>query len=118
MDAQEVVRKLVEAAHEYFIARKPTSKTMAEALELDAAIDAVEDYLETGGWHKWPEEKPRISGMYNTIGGSFNNEYETEPWINERTSKFLWNDANVHLWQPFPPLPEAEKVVHNSEKDT
>jgi hypothetical protein len=117
MDAQEVVRKLVEACR--FIEPNMKTVTPKQADNFFNEVDNAESWLKNGGWHKWQKDiespEPDDSGeCLSIIGGKVKIVY-----YNKDKNRWKgYKDALLMLWQPFPPLPEAEKVVHNSEKDT
>lgn len=80
-------------------------------------LSAAEAAVKTGGWHKWPEEKPETDGWYLVVLPS--GTYWQEKSVFSALYKYgVWRctldirpetppDEITH-WQPFPPLPESE----------
>lgn len=84
-------------------------------INLNAAISNAKSALATGGWHKWPDEKPENDGEYNVII-----DFDTK-FVSSRDfldGHFVedgifggWEecDNDVLAWQPLPPLPKEDK---------
>jgi len=115
MDAQEVVRKLVEAIEDQ---KYPLCETHAcnSCDRMRDALSSAESWLKNGGWKCWPEEKPTDRDVYQVYCKPSESGYihRTDlDWFGGLgafvDSNKHWDDMEVVAWQPFPPLPETEK---------
>ena len=114
MNSLDVIRKLCDAVIAYRDAGTDLEMAHIKSdIDFDAnlALSEAKSYLKTGGWRRWPEEKPKDIGRYITSNGAVvfsaiwthTVDNPEDRWIGD------WGELdNVTHWQPLPSLPKSE----------
>lgn len=111
MNVYDALRELAEETRKFQHNIKCGGRiTAVRKTELNDALNRAEEVLKTGGWHKWPNEKPEKSGLYLCLCGQTHHlmYYSKDRPALEAIYKMKWDYSKVNYWQPLPPIPEEK----------
>jgi hypothetical protein len=103
--SDKALRELIDEIKHYRMLADPEWEDEAS---LARSVDAAESALQTGGWRKWPQEKPEnktrcIVFVKYSNGDGF---VDVDLYINGGWGK---NGSAIKLWQPLPEVPHDQE---------
>jgi hypothetical protein len=105
----KVMKDLIEAVKGPIMRHHPDVAYMVGVVE---SLSAAEAEMKTGGWRKWPEEKPDEAGEYLAIMVNDDGIRQVVSYYFGPTKPEWCSVFDITHWQSlpdFPPLPETKE---------
>jgi hypothetical protein len=112
MNSLDVIRKLCDAIAQH--QRQLHEDGIGPDLLLAVVARDADEYLKTGGWHKWPEEKPEEGKYYLLLVGDLlfrTAAVYLDGWIYKTAEHIRY----WHEWPEFPLPSDKPEELHGKD---